>query len=134
MSVTDWRAKVSLEGISEAGVGMAISDISPLAPGKEKLQAEATTGSLQSWKRCTKEDSDAVVTEGGKEEHSVCSRAEAAVFQTWWGLKSYKTNSSLVYTALGAGGRVTAPPQTSALSWKALAVWCGGVLKWLLRP
>ena len=62
---------------------MAISDISPLALGKEKLQAEATTGSFQSWKRCTKQDSDAVVTEGGKEEHSVCSCAAAAMFQTW---------------------------------------------------
>lgn len=84
MCVTDWWAKVTLEGISEAGVGMVISDISSLAPGKEKLQAEATTGSFQCWRRCKKQDSAAVVTEGGKGEHSVCSCVEAAAFQTQW--------------------------------------------------
>lgn len=107
MCVTDWWAKVTLEGISEAGVGMVISDISSLAPGKEKLQAEATTGSFQCWRRCKKQDSAAVVTEGGKGEHSVCSCVEAAAFQTQWGLQSSKTNGSLVHTALGTvgGGR-----------------------------
>ena len=138
MCVTDWWAKVTLEGISEAEVGMVISDISPLAPGKEKLQAEATTGSFQSWRRCKKQDSAAVVTEGGKGEHPVCSCAEAAAFQTQWGLQSSETNGSLVRTALGTvgGGRRTgeSTPQTSALRWKHWRLWCGGVLKRLLRP
>lgn len=138
MCVTDWWAKVTLEGISEAGVGMVISDISSLAPGKEKLQAEATTGSFQCWRRCKKQDSAAVVTEGGKGEHSVCSCVEAAAFQTQWGLQSSKTNGSLVHTALGTvgGGRRMgeSTPQTSALRWKHWQLWCGGGLKRLLRP
>ena len=130
MCVTDWWAKVTLEGISEAGVGMVISDISPLTPEKEKLQAEATTGSFQSWRRCKKRDSAAVVTEGGKREHSVCSCAEPTAFQTQWGQKSSETNSSLVRTALGkkSGGRTgesTPTDVSAAVEALAAVLWRG---------
>lgn len=61
----------------------------PLAPGKEKLQAEATTASFQSWRRYKKQEGDARVTKGresGKEEHSVCFCADTVVFQAYPGL------------------------------------------------
>lgn len=138
MCVTDWWAKVTLEGISGRQVGMVIWTSRPWPQRKEKLQTEATTGSFKVGGD-VKNGFCCCYLHWRWEERAFCLLlCWTSAFQTRVRTESLlrlavRCWSAQLWERRVEAGRVRKYP-TDANCGGSWRLCCGRVFKWLLRP